>query len=320
MVENVAGGRGHQLRAPVCPASGTTINPDLGLVLSIHIATVVAPIYPDRSIAKSIDACKFTVMSPLHVVLVHGTWGRGTETWWGSATQAFADRGFTVHTPTLRHHELPRDDGAPLIAGLSLLDYTDDLVDFCESLDSPPLVVGLSMGGLLVQLVAARTPTAGVVAAAPAPAAGIFAVYPTMIRLFGTHFFRPSAPWRRPLMPTTARFEMIAQHQPQEHVRELLDDAVAESGRAYCEMSFPYLDRRHAASVDFDAITAPVLVIGAEQDRAVNPRIPRATARRYRDADHVEIPGADHALFDPPTLDKTMNAIDGWMTTRSVFA
>lgn len=259
-------------------------------------------------------------MSNRHVVLVHGTWGRGTPTWWGSASQAFTDRGFTVHTPTLRHHELPRDEGAPLIAGLSLLDYTDDLVALCRSLDSPPLVVGLSMGGLLVQLVAARTPTAGVVAAAPAPAAGIFAVYPTMIRLFGTHFFHPSAPWRRPLMPTMTRFKVIAQHQPLQHVRELFDGAVAESGRAYCEMSFPYLDRRHAATVDFAAVDAPVLVIGAEQDRAVNRRIPRTTARRYRDADHVEIPGADHALFDEPFLTPIMAAIDGWLTERAVFA
>jgi alpha-beta hydrolase superfamily lysophospholipase len=141
-----------------------------------------------------------------------------------------------------------------------------------------------------------------------------------MIRLFGTHFLYPSAPWRRPLMPTMTRFRLIAQHQPPEHVRELFDDAVAESGRAYCEMSFPYLDRRHAATVDFDAITAPVLVIGAEQDRAVNRRIPRATARRYRDADHVEIPGADHALFDEPFLELTMTAIDSWMAKRAIFA
>ncbi|KAA0099702.1 hypothetical protein CIW49_08960 [Mycolicibacterium sp. P1-18] len=99
-----------------------------------------------------------------------------------------------------------------------------------------------------------------------------------------------------------------------------MDDAVVESGRAYCETSFPYLDRRHAATVEFDAITAPVLVIGAEQGRTVNRRIPRATARRYRDAHHVEIPGADHALFDEPFLDLTMTAIDGWMAKRAVFA
>jgi pimeloyl-ACP methyl ester carboxylesterase len=43
------------------------------------------------------------------------------------------------------------------IASLSLRDYTDDLVRFVNSLDHPPLLIGHSMGGLLAQLVAART-------------------------------------------------------------------------------------------------------------------------------------------------------------------
>ena len=40
-----------------------------------------------------------------HVVLIHGTWARGDG--WGPAQTAFEERGFTVHTPTRRHHELP---------------------------------------------------------------------------------------------------------------------------------------------------------------------------------------------------------------------
>ena len=40
------------------------------------------------------------------------------------------------------------------VASLSLRDYTDDLVAFVNSLDSPPLLIGHSMGGLLAQLVA----------------------------------------------------------------------------------------------------------------------------------------------------------------------
>ena len=37
------------------------------------------------------------------------------------------------------------------VASLSLRDYTDDLVAFVNSLDSPPLLIGHSMGGLLAQ-------------------------------------------------------------------------------------------------------------------------------------------------------------------------
>lgn len=52
-------------------------------------------------------------------------------------------------------------------------EYTDDLVALVDSLESPPLVVGLSLGGLLAQLVATRTLHAGVVAACPIPPAQI---------------------------------------------------------------------------------------------------------------------------------------------------
>jgi len=91
------------------------------------------------------------------------------------------------------------------IAPLSMRDYTDDLVALVDSLDSPPLIVGFSLGGLLAQLVAARTRHAGVVAACPSAAAGIFAPTLTALRsfgsLFGRHYLQPR-PWANPLYPT----------------------------------------------------------------------------------------------------------------------
>jgi pimeloyl-ACP methyl ester carboxylesterase len=94
-----------------------------------------------------------------HVVLIHGAWARGDS--WGPARTAFEERGYTVHTPTLRHHELPMHEGGAKIAPLSMRDYTEDVVALVDSLDFPPLLVGLSMGGLQAQLVAARTRHAG---------------------------------------------------------------------------------------------------------------------------------------------------------------
>jgi hypothetical protein len=40
-----------------------------------------------------------------HVVLIHGSWSRGEQL--VAARTAFEERGYTAHTPTLRHHELP---------------------------------------------------------------------------------------------------------------------------------------------------------------------------------------------------------------------
>ena len=256
------------------------------------------------------------------VVLIHGTWARGDS--WGPARAAFEERGYTVHTPTLRHHELPLQEGAMKIAPLSMRDYTDDLVALTDSLDSPPLIVGLSLGGLLAQLVAARTRHAGVVAACPIPAAG-FIPNPTAVRnavtLVGRHFLQPR-PWAKPLYPPTwERFRRsVANAQTEETAREFFADLVCESGRAYCEAAFPYLDRGKATTVNFAAVTTPVLVIRGEHDRGIPPQVAPWTAARYQRGTYVEVPRADHLVFFGEALPVTMGHIDDWIARNHVLA
>ncbi len=170
-----------------------------------------------------------------HVVLIHGSWSRGEQL--APARAAFEERGYTAHTPTLRHHELPSQEGAMKVASLSLRDYTDDLVAFVNSLDSPPLLVGHSMGGLLAQMVAARTRQAGLVAACPAPAAGIFGATRTDLRISLPHLLRPrpwTKPWRTPTFEQFRRW--IANTQTEDIARETYDGLVCESGRYVWEL------------------------------------------------------------------------------------
>jgi pimeloyl-ACP methyl ester carboxylesterase len=257
-----------------------------------------------------------------HVVLIHGTWARGDG--WGPARTAFEERGYTVHTPTLRHHELPLREGAMKIAPLSMRDYTDDLVALVDTLDSPPLIVGLSLGGLLAQLVAARTRHAGVVAACPGRPAGLFAVTPTALRsvgsLFGRLYLHPR-PWAKPLYPPTwQQFRRwIANTQTEEAARELFADFVCESGRAYCEILFAFLDRGNATTVNFAAVTTPVLVIRGERDRLIPPQIAPKTAARYQKGTFVEIPRSDHLVFFGEALPVTMGYIDDWIVRNCVL-
>ena len=254
-----------------------------------------------------------------HVVLIHGAWSRGEQL--AAARAAFEDRGYTAHTPTLRHHELPMQEGATKVASLSLRDYTDDLVALVDALDSPPLLVGHSMGGLLAQLVAARTRQAGLVAACPGPAAGILGATRTTFRMSLPHLSRPRSwtePWRPPTFEQFRRW--IANTQTEDTAREIYDGLVCESGRYLWELllSAPKLSK--AAVVEFAAVTAPVLVIGAERDRIVSAGIVRRTAARYRNASCVEIPRCDHMVFSGAALPITMGYIDDWMARNHVSA
>jgi len=238
----------------------------------------------------------------------------------GDARREFEDRGYTVHTPTLRYHDLPLDDGAAKIAPLSLRDYADDVSALVNSLDSPPLVVGHSLGGLIAQLVAAQTRHAGLVAATPAPAAGIFSTYPGTVRVFFGHYLH-RRPWARPLYPMTWKlFRRYGTNTTDEPLaREFYTELVCESGRVYCEMAFWFLDRKRASRVDFAAVTTPVLAIGARQDRLMNRRVARATAKRYASGTYVEIPASDHLVFHGNALPVTMARIDEWMARHRIL-
>jgi pimeloyl-ACP methyl ester carboxylesterase len=254
-----------------------------------------------------------------HVVLIHGSWGRGEQL--SPARAAFEERGYIAHTPTLRHHELPSHEGAMKIASLSLRDYTDDLVAFVNSLDSPPLLVGHSMGGLLAQLVAARTRPAGLVAACPAPAAGVLGSTRTTLRMSLPHLLRPRSwtkPWRPPTLEQFRRW--VANTQTDDIAREIYDGFVCESGRYLWELVLAVPRLSKAAVVDFAAVTGPVLVIGAECDRIVSAGIVRRTAARYQHGTFVGIPRSDHMVFSGVALPITMSYIDDWIARNHVLA
>ena len=253
-----------------------------------------------------------------HVVLIHGTWGNGDM--FGDARREFEDRGYTVHTPRCGITSCLAMTAPPRSRPLSVRDYSDDISELVESLDSPPLVVGHSLGGLIAQMVAARTRHAGLVAATPAPAAGIFATYPGTVRVFSGHYLH-RRPWARPLYPATWRtFRRYITNTTDERLaREFYSELVCESGRAYCEMAFWFLDRNRASGVDFAVVTTPVLTIGAQADRLVNRRVARATAKRYANGTYVEIPASDHLVFHGNALPVTMGRIDEWMSRHRIL-
>jgi pimeloyl-ACP methyl ester carboxylesterase len=254
-----------------------------------------------------------------HVVLIHGSWSRGEQL--ASGRAAFEERGYTAHTPTLRHHELPSHEGAMKVASLSLRDYTDDLVALVNSLDSPPLLLGHSMGGLVAQLVAVRTRHVGLVAACPAQAAGILGATPTGFRVTVPHLLRPrpwAKPWRTPTFEQFRRW--VANTQTEDIAREIHDGLVCESGRYVWELFLALPRLSKATVVDFAAVTAPVLAIGAECDRIVPAKVARQTAARYQHGTYVEIPRSDHMVFSGAALPVTMSYIDDWMARNHVLA
>ena len=89
------------------------------------------------------------------VVFIHGT-NAGPWTM-QNFSDRFAARGFDCHSPAYRHHETTLNaQTAERLVGLGIADYAQDIADVITTLDTPPVLVGHSLGGVIAQLLAAR--------------------------------------------------------------------------------------------------------------------------------------------------------------------
>ncbi len=260
-------------------------------------------------------------MNKQHILLIHGTWCNGNN--WGEFATELEQRGFTVHTPTLRHHGAPGmidiSAEAQKVAKLGLLDYVADLAELVDTMDSPPIIVGHSLGALIAQLLAARIPNKGVVLLGPAPTAGMFSMYPSMVRLWARYL--PQWLLRKPMHPVSWRpwVELICNTQPREIQESYYATLCAESGTAYFEMALWFLDTGRAAHVDFASVKAPVLVITGSEDKCTVPRIGRVTAKKYgQQGSYVELEGSDHMMTLGRFMPATLAAIDKWLLENDI--
>lgn len=114
------------------------------------------------------------ITRPAPIVMVHGAFCAGWT--FGAFRAPFEQAGHAVFAPDLPGHQ----EGSPpaAVCGLSLRDYAAAIVEFCADLAAPPILVGHSLGGLVVQLAAARMPTAGLILLAPSAPWGVAGASP----------------------------------------------------------------------------------------------------------------------------------------------
>jgi pimeloyl-ACP methyl ester carboxylesterase len=254
-------------------------------------------------------------MAQQDIILIHGTWGSGES--WGPFADELRRLGLRVHTPTLRHHGTPQDDDvwelAERVRRVSLTDYVDDLQREVEQMETAPIILGHSLGGLIAQLLAARVECAGLILLSTAPSRGMFALYPSMLRLWGPH--APTWLLSRPMFPVplqTFRKRIANVHSDEDTARRHRTQC-AESGRAYRQMCLWFLDPTKASQIDPEAIQAPVLVVGGTEDRCVDPRVAKSTARLLGSQAQLRMMrGADHEMASEKHMPETLRLIAEW--------
>lgn len=247
------------------------------------------------------------------IVMIHGMWGGG---WcWENYQKFFTKKGYHCIAPNLRFHDVdPKAPPDPRLGTTSLLDYVEDLEKEIRKLDKPPILMGHSMGGLLVQILGSQGLAKALVLLTPAAPHGIIALKPSVIKSFWSALTKWGF-WRKPMRQTFAGAVYSTMHLlTVEEQKGLFDRYVYESGQAACEIGFWFFDPKGAAKVDEAKVTCPVLVIAGTQDRIVPVSVVRKIAEKYKDvATYRELANHAHWVIVEPGWQEIAEDILDWL-------
>jgi alpha-beta hydrolase superfamily lysophospholipase len=208
---------------------------------------------------------------PTPLLFVHGMWHGA---WcWDEFLELFADAGYHATALSLRGHSGSKG----MIRGSRIADYVADVEHMARKYETPPVIIGHSMGGFITQkYLETHDAPAGVLLASIPP----YGVWPALGRVF-LHdpriVLKALFTWRMyPVVetPANAHWALFSADMPKEQVlkyHKYLDD---ESFRAFLDLLG--LNLAHPKRVK-----TPMLILGAEEDTVISQGDVHATARAY---------------------------------------
>jgi len=227
------------------------------------------------------------------LLFIHGAYS-SAHLWEPFFIPYFADQGYKALAVSLRGHG--RSEGRDQIKQTRLRDYVNDVLSVVDGLASPPVLIGHSMGGMVVQKVIQHRLFPGVVLMASPPPHGIAS------SMFSAALFNPLMALQMGRMqtigPEAATFEgakraLFRDDTPDDYIRRVLPPAEPEPHKVMMDIMGadlpPSRPRRDI----------PVLVLGAGKDTCVTPSSAKATAWAF--GTNAEIfPDMPHGMMLDP--------------------
>jgi pimeloyl-ACP methyl ester carboxylesterase len=254
------------------------------------------------------------------LVLIHGAWLSARS--WEHFSGYFGKRGFAVSAPEWpRKHgdveELRADAGE--LAGLGLTEIVDHYAQLIEALDEPPVLIGHSFGGLIVELLLDRGLGRAGVALSPAPPKGILVLPFSTLKSGAPALAHPSK--RHGVVTLTLEqftYGFVNTFSPEDAAAAYERYAVPETGRIFFEAGFANFTLHPATEVDFsNGQRAPLLIVGADQDHTVPASVARAQHKKYErspaQTDYLEFAGRPHLSMAGEGWDEVAASIDSWL-------
>jgi pimeloyl-ACP methyl ester carboxylesterase len=247
-----------------------------------------------------------TCRTPL--LFVHGGW-HGAWCWDEHFLGYFAERGFRVFAFSFRNHGKSEAIGS--LRWQRGSDYVADLREIVGQIGQPPVLVGHSMGGYVVQRYLERWKAPAAVLLASLPPHGLV---PGTLRQLRKHPWavtkvllqmRPSAIVATPQL---ARDALFSRQMPADQVETYFSKLQEESFLVFIDMMFLRLPRPRRVNTK----RVPMLVLDCSGDAQFSPSEVRSTARAYN-ADSEIFKGMAHDMMLEPGWEGVANRIFDWL-------
>jgi pimeloyl-ACP methyl ester carboxylesterase len=243
---------------------------------------------------------------PTPLLFIHGAFSCA-RIWEPFFLPFFAERGYAAHAMSLRGHG--GSEGRDRLSTTRLRDYVADVIGVMEGLPSTPVLIGTSLGGVIVQKVIADRSVPAAVLLASGPPHGM--VPGTVRMLLSNPLLVLDMSLMQNLGPDAAtlagaRRALFRADTPDDYIRTYLPPPNAEAPMVTLDLMGldlpPQWGRRDM----------PVLVLGGEEDAFISPGAVETTALAFGTKAEM-FPGMPHAMMLDRDWNKVATRIAGWL-------
>jgi non-heme chloroperoxidase len=259
------------------------------------------------------------------VVFVHGLWLHATS--WDPWIELFKDRGYAPMAPgwpgdadTVPETRIRANE----VAGHGIQAVVDSYVKVIGGLESKPIVIGHSFGGLITQRLLGDGHAVAGVAIDPAPIKGVLYLPPSALRVASIALRNP-AKRKGVVVLTPAQFRYgFGNALSEAESNELYERwNIPSPGKPLFEAAVANLLPGSPAKVDTgNASRGPLLLTSGLSDHTVPPAIVKQTLKRYASSTAVtelkEFPGRGHSLTIDSGWKEVAEAVLTWLQEKGL--
>jgi pimeloyl-ACP methyl ester carboxylesterase len=252
------------------------------------------------------------------IVFIHGL--NFNPVAWGEWVNYFKSAGYICYTPAYPFHKgKPRELRQSYDPALRKLDFAAvvrHIEQFIDKLPAKPILIGHSMGGLVVQKLIERGKGAAGVAINSAPPFGIFTFKPS--------FYKANFPFINPLkgnsvcLPSVSWFHYaVCNTMSKEETKIAYDKYVVPESRNIPRSTF-----RNSGRIRFNAPHAPLLFIGGDKDNIVPAALNRKNCKAYTDKKSISelkvFEGRSHFICWQEGWQQVAEYVAAWIKKQGV--